>query len=161
MLEFQDGTTTRSSACTLRSSATDRLQLELMFVSDQSPGMEIRVRYRLPAGKPYLRKQIAVRQVRGAPARLLRADLDDWRGVRRDWNSMHADRYPYGSHPIYCEDLWAGVEFVAAFNAYDKDGFVLRSRPGGTPLGAEWLELHSTVVGVADRGRVREAFVLH
>ncbi len=158
-LELQDGTTIGSSACTLRSSATDRLGLELLFISDRSPGMEIRVRYRLPPGKPYLRKQIAVRQVGGTPGRLLRADLDEWRGVRRNWDSMHADRYPYGSHPIYCEDLWAGVEFVAAFSEYGKDGFVLRSRPGGTPLGREWLELHSTVAGVAVRGGVRDAFL--
>ena len=89
----------------------------------------------------------------------MRADLENWKGVRQDWDSMHADRCPYGSHPIYCEDFWAGVEFVAAFNEYGKDGFVLRSRPGGKPLGGQWLPLHSTVVGVAERGQVRNAFL--
>ena len=65
----------------------------------------------------------------------------------------------YGSHPIFCETMWAGVEFVAAFNDYSSEGFVLRSRPGGKTLTSDWLKLHSTVAGVAEPGGVREAFL--
>jgi hypothetical protein len=51
---------------------------------------------------------------------------------------------------VFCDNLWAGVEFVAAFNVYGSDGFTLRRRPGGVPLGSEWVDLHSTVVGIAN-----------
>jgi len=48
---------------------------------------------------------------------------------------------------------------VAAFNEYGPDGFLLRSRPGGPRLGAQWLDPHSTVIGVAESGQVRAAFL--
>ena len=127
--------------------------------SRRQSGLEVRVRYRLAPQARYLRKQISVRHERASGRRLLRVDLENWRGVRRGWDSMHADRFPYGSHPVFCDNLWAGVEFVAAFNAYGPDGFTLRSRPGGVPLGSEWVDLHSTVVGVARTGQVRDAFL--
>jgi hypothetical protein len=135
-------------------------QIRLLF-SSPAPNVEIRVEYHLAQGKPYLRKQIAVRQGKPTGLKLVRADLDLWKGVRRDWKSAAADWMRYGSHPIFCETMWAGVEFVAAFNEYDKDGFVLRSRPGGKPLGPEWLELHSTVVGVTRPDEARESFTQH
>jgi hypothetical protein len=122
-------------------------------------GPEVRVDYSLPRDKHYLRKAIAVRWRNGAPGRLMEAELDNWKGVRRNWRSMQADRFRYGSHPIYCDTIWAGVEFVAAFNEYGPDGFVLRSRPGGMPLTSQWTQLNSTVVGVSEPGRVREAFL--
>jgi len=122
-------------------------------------GPEVRVDYSLPRDKHYLRKAIAVRWRYGAPGRLMEAELDNWKGVRRNWRSMQADRFRYGSHPIYCDSIWAGVEFVAAFNEYGPDGFVLRSRPGGMPLTSQWTQLNSTVVGVSEPGRVREAFL--
>ena len=43
---------------------------------------------------------------------------------------------------------------MAAFNHYGKDGFLLRSRPGGPRLSGQWLELHGTVVGVARANRL-------
>jgi hypothetical protein len=161
LLEFQDGTKLDAGQCAARVAVADGQNLELLFAptSPELAGIEIRVRYALPGQKPYLRKQIGVRQDGGAARRLLRADLENWQGVRRNWQSMHADRYPYGSHPIYCEDLWAGIEFVAAFNEYSHSGFVLRSRPGGRRLGRQWLDLHATVVGAAERNQVREAFL--
>ena len=131
-------------------------RLELMFAGDAA--WEVRVRYDLPPGKAYLRKQIQVRRKAGT-SRLLRADIEDWRGVKRSWDSMHHDSEPFGSHPIFCDTMWAGVEFVAAFNRYDGSGFVLRSRPGGKAVGTEWLPLRSTVVGVAEPKGVREAFL--
>ena len=118
----------------------------------------VRVRYTLRAGKHYLRKQVSVRRT-DRQRRLLRADLDNWMGVRRHWQSMTADRLKFGSHPIYCETLFAGVEFVAAFNQYTREGFVLRSRPGGIEVGEEWVDLNSTVIGVSQAGAVREAFL--
>lgn len=155
-LEFQDGTAMSSLDCkaSLEGGAN---KAELLFTGQT--GIEVRVGYALPPGKAYLRKQISVRRTGGPERRLLVADLENWKGVPAAWNSMHADRYPFGSHPIYCEDFWAGVEFVAAFNEYGPDGFVLRSRPGGSRLGPEWLDLHSTVIGVAERGQVRPAFL--
>lgn len=161
LLESKSGTMIRSSQCSGRVSSSSRHDLEVIYTSDPSvlPGLEVRVRYCLPGEKPYLRKQIALRQNPGAELRLMRVDLENWKGVPADWDSMRADRNRFGSHPIYCEDLWLGVEFVAAFNEYGKEGVVLRSRPGGKLLGGEWLELHSTVVGVAKKGLVREAFL--
>jgi hypothetical protein len=117
-----------------------------------------RVRYHLPAGKRYLRKQVSL-QCRDRRRRLLRADLENWTGVRRNWRSMTADQLKFGSHPIYSETVFAGVEFVSAFNEYGGDGFVLRSRPGGLHSGSNWLLLNSTVVGVSQPGAVREAFL--
>ena len=69
---------------------------------EPSGPLEARVRYDLPSGKAYLRKQISVRLKSAPSRRLLRADLDNWRGVKRAWDSMHGDRLPYGSHPIFC-----------------------------------------------------------
>jgi hypothetical protein len=122
--------------------------------------VEVRVDYSLPPSRHYLRKQISLRQVRSdAVRKLVRADLEVWRGVQRDWKSARGGSKPYGSHPIVCDTLWAGVEFVAAFNDYSREGFVLRSRPGGRALGSEWMRLHPTVVGVARPGEARASFL--
>ena len=74
---------------------------------------------------------------------------------------MTADRLKYGSHPIFSDSWWAGVEFVAAFNEYDDGGFLLRSRPGGREIGAPWFTLRSTVIGASGRGGVRDAFLAY
>lgn len=157
LLEFEGGDTISSSDLDLRLGTIDKRRLELLF--SEGSGLEARVYYHLPAESQYLRKQISVRQTRGPARRLLRADLENWQGVRRGWDSMHGDRYPYGSHPIFCDHLWAGVEFVAAFNEYSPDGFTLRSRPGGITIGPQWTNLHSTVIGTAKAGGVRDAFL--
>ena len=121
---------------------------------------EVRVGYHLPRQGAYLRKQIEVRgSAESVKGRLLRVDLDNWRGVKRPWDSMKADRLRFGSHPIYCDTLWAGVEFVAAFNEYSDQGFVLRSRPGGKTISADGVKLRSTVIGVAEPNAARESFL--
>ena len=160
-LEFDNGAIAASSDLSLTVTARAKDRLELMLAASGGPfaGLEVRVEYSLAPGKAYLRKQIRVRSRTGATARLMRADLDNWEGVRRDWRSMRADRLPYGSHPIFSDSLWAGVEFVAAFNQYSANGFVLRSRPGRQPIGPDWLVLHPTVVGVSEPGTVRSAFL--
>ncbi|MCC6367846.1 MAG: alpha-galactosidase [Bryobacterales bacterium] len=137
--------------------AASRGDLDLRYTGSREDP-EVRVRYELPQGKRYLRKQISLRWS-GERLGLLRADLDNWSGVKGNWASMHADRLRYGSHPIFCDTLWAGVEFPAAFNEYGREGFVLRSRPGGIAIGGEWVELHSTAAGAAEPGRVYEAFL--
>ena len=160
-LEFENGVTARAGAfkATLASRSASRIELLFAGGAGALGGLQVRVQYELPPGKAYLRKQISVRQSGGEPRRLLRADLDNWQGVKRNWDSMHADHLPHASHPIFCETSWAGVEFVAAFNEYSRDGFVLRSRPGGKPVGAEWVQLRSTVAGAAEPGMVRDAFL--
>ena len=160
-LEFEKDLVVKPSALTstLVKKMNSRLELLLSAGSGALSGLQVRVQYDLPPDKAYLRKQIFVRQTRGEPRRLLRADLDNWQGVKRNWDSMRADRLPYASHPIFCQNLWAGVEFVAAFNEYSSDGFVLRSRPGGKTAGADWLPLHATVVGAAEPQTVRDAFL--
>ncbi len=157
LLEFDDGSTVSSGDLEVRLAAAGNRSVELLFSAKS--GLEVRVRYHLAPQARYLRKQISVRHQRASGRRLLRVDLENWRGVRRGWNSMHADRFPHGSHPVFCDNFWAGVEFVAAFNAYGPDGFTLRSRPGGVLLGSDWVDLHSTVVGVAQTGQVRDAFL--
>ena len=158
-LEFEGGRTIGPAGMVLQRASQTGDAIELLYAAG-APAIEVRVRYTLPARAAYLRKQISVRRPGAAePWRLMRADLDNWRGVLRDWSSMRADSLPYGSHPIFCDHLWAGVEFVAAFNRYGGDGFVLRSRPGGRRVGEEWIDLRSTVVGASKRGRVREAFL--
>ena len=154
-LEFQDGTALSSLECQATLRGGD--QAELLFST--GAGVEVRVRYTLALGKAYVRKQISVRQTSGPARRLIVAELDNGRGVKAAWTSMRADRYPFGSHPIHCADLWTGVEFVAAFNEHGPEGFLLRSRPGGPRLGPQWLDLHSTVIGVAEPGQVRVAFL--
>ena len=57
---------------------------------------------------------------------------ENWSRVRRQWKSMKADKSPRGSHPIYCQTWWAGVEFVAAFNQYDAEGRVSLVANGGS-----------------------------
>ena len=160
-LEFDNDLVVTPSALTATLTRKTSTQLELMLSggSGALDGVQVRVQYELQPGKAYLHKQIFVRQARGGPRRLLRADLENWQGVKRNWDSMHADRLPRASHPIFCETLWAGVEFVAAFNEYSNDGFVLRSRPGGKAVGSDWLPLHSTVIGAAEPQTVRDAFL--
>ena len=160
-LEFDNGVVLSASQFQARLAAATAERLEFLFERSASPmsGLDVRVEYSLPTGKPYVRKTISLRQRPAPGARLLRADLEDARGVERAWQSMRADRLPYGSHPIFCEDTWAGVEFVAAFNQYSKDGFLLRSRPGGKAVAEQWLTLHSTMIGAAAPGRVRDAFL--
>ena len=155
-LEFEGGYKVASPELKVEITKADAAEVELLFSGET---LQVRVRHQLRAGKPYLRKQVSVRRTGGAPLRLLRADLDDWRGVRRNWRSMTADRLRYGSHPIFCETWWAGVEFVAAFNEYGGDGFVLRSRPGGREIGTGWFPLRSTVAGTSAPGAVRDAFL--
>ena len=159
-LTFDDGLTVGSADLTAEVAGRDDSHLELLFRSPQAE-FEVRVQYEMAAGKAYLRKRIAVRHTGARSPRLMSADLDDWKGVRRAWTSMRADKLPYGSHPIFCETLWVGVEFVAAFNEYGPEGLTLRSRPGGVPLGPDWLPLHPTVAGVAEPGQVRDAFLLY
>jgi hypothetical protein len=158
VFEFDGGAVVASSALETKVVEETPAGIELLFTESGGP-LEARVQYRLPPGKAYLRKQVWVRLRSGESRRLLRADLDTWKGVQRPWDSMHGDRLPYGSHPIFCDTVWAGVEFIAACNEYAADGFVLRSRPGGKPVGGEWLALHSTVAGVAEPKGVREAFL--
>jgi hypothetical protein len=155
-LEFEGGYKATSASLTAAVTRTTGSEVEVLFSGE---GLQVRVRYELPAGKPYLRKQVSVRRTDGEPRRLLGADLDNWQGVHRNWKSMSADRLKYGSHPVFCETWWAGVEFVAAFNEYDGNGFVLRSRPGGRLVGSGWVALHPTVTGVAESNAVREAFL--
>ncbi len=92
--------------------------LELLFHRDD---LTVHVQYDLPVGKRYLRKQVKVRCT-GQPKRLVRADLENWMGVRQNWQSMIADHLRRGSHPIYSETVFAGIEFVAAFNEYGRIG---------------------------------------
>jgi hypothetical protein len=161
-LELDGGTVVDSSECTARVVRKGTESLELLYsgATEAVADLQVRVEYSLPPSKSYVRKQISVRQTRkGTPRRLMRADLDLWKGVRRGWKSLKADVIRYGSHPIFCETMWAGVEFIAAFNEYSTDGFVLRSRPGGKTLTSDWLKLHSTAAGVAEPDRVKEAFL--
>jgi hypothetical protein len=156
--EFDKGISFHSSVMQLDGAAQNQDHVVLSF-SSPAEAIEVRVDYHLPRGKRYLRKQIAIKHSKASSLKVMRVDLDNWEGVRRNWKSMKADRLPYGSHPIFCETLWAGVEFVAAFNEYSSNGFILRSRPGGKPLGREWFILHSTVVGVTEPGKARESFL--
>jgi hypothetical protein len=161
-LELEGGVVVDSSAFAARLVRKDPERAEILFsgAAGAAPGVEVLVAYHLPPAKHYLRKQLSIRQTSaGAGRRLMRADLDVWKGVGRDWKSAHVDLMRFGSHPIYCETLWAGVEFVAAFNEYSRDGFILRSRPGGAVLTSEWLKLRPTVVGVARTSKVRESFL--
>ena len=161
-LEFEGGQVADPSEFTTKVVRNDAGGIELLYsgAKQSVADLEVRVEYTLLPAKHYVRKQVSVRQPgKGQPRRLMRADLDIWKGVRRDWNSAIADQMRYGSHPIYCETMWAGVEFVAAHNEYGRDGFVLRSRPGGKPLASDWLKLHSTVVGIAEAGGARKSFL--
>jgi hypothetical protein len=160
-LEFLGGETIDASQCAAELTAAGPEGLELLFSGSSGPlrGIEIRVAYSLPPGKSYLRKRISVRHPQRTDLRLVRADLEDGRGVRGSWESMHADYDSFGSHPIFREDLWVGVEFVAASNTHGPDGFLLGSRPGGPSIGREWLDLNSTVIGATRRGEVRAGFL--
>jgi hypothetical protein len=160
-LEFDDGVVGDATAFSTEISRRTQTQLELLYrrAAGALSGCEVRVQYELPEKAAYLRKRIAVRRTEGAGGRVLRADLENWRGVQQPWRSMaHTDQLRYGSHPIHCDTLWAGVEFVAAFNEFGVDGFVLRSRPGGPQIDKNWHELNSTVVGCSEPLRVRDAF---
>lgn len=154
-LEFDSGRILSGADLSARAAVSGG-SLELRYTGSGGDP-EVRVRYQLPHGKAYLRKQISLRAGKGL--RLLRADLDDWGGVKRNWASMSADRLRHGSHPVFCDTFWAGVEFPAACNEYGREGFVLRSRPGGIEIGGEWTELHSTAAGAAEPGQVYEAFL--
>ena len=162
VLELEGGKVAGPSEFTASVIRKDTESLELLYSSATEAGadLQVRVEYSLMPSKHYLRKQLFVRQAgKGLPRRLMRADLDLWKGVRRDWKSATADQMRYGSHPIFCETMWAGVEFVAAFNEYSREGYVLRSRPGGKTLGSDWLKLHSTVAGIAEAGGAKESFL--
>jgi hypothetical protein len=161
-LEFEGGSVVNAPDMRVRVTRQDAERIELLYGGggEATRDLEVLVAYSLVPGKHYLRKQLALRQPgKGRRLRLMRADLDPWQGVRREWKSAQADRLRYGSHPIFCETMWAGVEFVAAFNEYHDDGFVLRSRPGGKVLTADWLKLHSTVAGVTAPGGARDSFL--
>lgn len=161
-LEFEGGKLARPADFTARIVRKDAGNMEILY-SPAAPAvadLQVRVKYTLLPSKHYLRKQVSLRQSgRGEPRRLMRADLDIWKGVRRDWKSAIADRIRYGSHPIYCDTMWAGLEFVAAHNEYSHEGFVLSSRPGGKALTSDWWKLHSTVVGVAEPDQPKESFL--
>lgn len=160
-LEFLGGETLDASRCVAEPATTGPNAVEMLFASPSGPlrGLEVRVRYELPPDKPWLRKRISIRDTRGAGRRLIRVDLEDGRGVPGPWESTAADYDAFGSHPIFRDDLWAGVEFVAASNVHGPGGFLLGSRPGGPSIGRAWLDLNPTVIGAAPRGGVRAAFL--
>ena len=161
LLEFMGGGVLQFSGdgAEVVSNGADRI--ELLFRGED---VEARVVYHLRGRRGYLRKQISLR-CSGRPRRLMRADLENWMGIRRDWRSSnpgHVERLNrLGSHPIYSDTVFAGVEFIAAFNEFGGEGFILRSRPGALPVAADWVELSPTVVGVARTGTVREAFLAY
>lgn len=160
-LEFNDHAMADPSEFRAGIARNDAEILEIIYIGATAAvaDLQVRVEYSVLPSKDYFRKQISVRQTKkGATRRLMKADLDVWEGVSRDWRSATSDPMPYGSHPISCATLWAGVEFVAAFNSFNREGFVLRSRPGGKILTSDWLKLHSTVAGVAAPGKTRDAF---
>jgi len=158
-LEFEGGVVL--AATDFSASITEGRPERIRLHYQRPGGPQVRVDYTLPPGGSYVRKQIYLRASPPEMPRLVRADLDNWKGIRRLWRSLTGDRFRYGSHPIFCESLWAGVEFVAAFNEYGPDGFILRSRPGGLRLDDEWRPLVSTVVGIAEPGKVRAAFLCY
>lgn len=130
------------------------------LVYSSAEGLRVRVQYQLPRRAGYVRKQIEIQgENESVKRKLMRADLDNWMGVKRPWKSMKADRLRFGSHPIYCDTLWAGVEFVAAFNEYSDEGLVLRSRPGGKPVTSDWAKLRATVMGVAEPNGAHSSFL--
>jgi hypothetical protein len=160
-LEFSGGAVADSTQFSARVSTESPERVEIIYSGHSEPftDLQVRAEYSLLPAKAYVRKQLSIRQARpGSTRRLMRADLDCWQGVNRDWKSSTADRMRYGSHPVFCPTIWAGVEFVAAFNEHGPRGFVLRSRPGGKTLTSEWLRLHATVIGVAAPGRTKDAF---
>ena len=157
-LEFEGGYKAASSEMKVEVARGGASELTLLFIGER---LQVRVVRQLSPGKAYVRKQVSVRTAGGPPLRILRAELDDWRGARGNWSSMTADRLKYGSHPIYCESFWAGVEFVAAFNEYGPNGFVLCSRPGARQVGGNWTALRPTVCGVCRPGAARDAFLAY
>lgn len=129
--EFDGGTVADSSVFIARVVQKNTESLELLYSGATEAVADLRVRagYSLLPSKGYLRKQLSIRQARkGTPPRLMPADLDLWKGVRRDWKSATTDRMRYGSHPLPCETMWAGVEFVVAFNEYSAEGFEVRRK---------------------------------
>ena len=107
-LELENGLVVDSSAFAARVVRHDVERAEILFSgAAAAPGLEVKAACHLPPGKHYLRKQLSIRQTGNGPGpRLMRADLDVWKGVRRDWKSARADQMRFGSHPIFCETLW-------------------------------------------------------
>ena len=101
---------------------------------------------------------MSVRQTRGTPLRLLRADLDNWRGVRRNWRSMTADRLKR-EPPCILRKLVGGGGVPSRLQEYGADGFVLRSRPGGREIGPDWTALRARWSEQPRPGAVRDAFL--
>ena len=157
LLKFDNGRTVSSLDMELKPGTINKKEFEMLFTGKS--GLKVKVTYSLSPEWYYLRKQIAVRNTGKPSGRLLIVNLENWQGVKFGWDSMHADAIPFGSHPVFCDDLWAGVEFVAAFNEYSPNGFILRSKPGGVTVGNEWVDLHSTVTGVSETGKVRDSFL--
>lgn len=155
-LEFLDGAKIASADMYASVAESSPRLLRILY---RGADFEVEVRYDTQPDKHYLRKRISLRSASGPERRLIRATLENWRGVARDWDTIRKDRYPYGSHPVFCDNIWAGVEFVAAFNEVSRAGFALVSRPGGKTVSREWTRLHSTVIGAAAPGRVRESFL--
>ena len=163
-LEMDTGCVVKPGTLSITEVVGGKEHIELFYSNpeDAPLQLEVRVQYQLPRHAGYLRKQIALRHRKeGEKGKLVCADLEMWTGIKRPWKSMTADPLRYGSHPIFCETLWAGVEFLAAFNEYGDDGFVLRSRPGGKVVSTDWVKLHSTVTGVAEPRGARESFLCY
>jgi hypothetical protein len=154
---FDDGSTVTSSVMDLKYIKSAAGSIELLFSNEA--GFYVSVMYTLQKHSHYLRKQISFLQKTGTGKRIIYAELENWQGAKCGWKSPQPDALPYGSHPVWCETLWAGVEFVTAFNEYSTDGFILGSRPGGITPGPVWNSLHSTVAGVSEKGRARESFL--
>jgi hypothetical protein len=161
-LEFDNGSVVTPDLLSVIDVTRAGDQFELVYSSAEgarSP-VQVRVRYQLPRHAGYVRKQIELRGVKeSVKGKLMRADLESWMGVKRPWQSMKADRLRFGSHPIFCDTFWGGVEFVAAFNEYSNEGFILRSRPGGKTIPADWVKLRPTVTGVAEPSGAHQSFM--
>ena len=161
-LEFDTGSVAKPDSLSITEVTGGSEHVDLIYSTPEGAPLQVqvRVRYHLPRHAGYLRKQIELRHSKEEQrGKLMRADLDTWIGIKRSWKSMTADPLRYGSHPIFCETIWAGVEFVAAFNEYSDEGFVLRSRPGGRSISTDWVKLHSTVTGVAEPNAARDSFL--
>lgn len=126
-------------------------------------GLQADIVYSKAENKPWLYKQIKFKNTGDKPLLLRTVELEHLK-MQNEKVTYAVDRnfakLSDWGQPVYTESLWFGVEFPATRSSATADGFIfLRHHPGIELTPGESYETKRAVLGAAESGRVKQAFM--
>lgn len=132
-------------------------------LESSAPGLRVAVKYDADKQGPYLRKTITVTNIGDQPRTIRWLDVDR---VRIDGEKVEYSANPdlpaltdYGQ-PVLLDSVWLGLEYPAAHTAQGADDWItLRHYPGKVLEPGESLTSKTGILGAANEGQARPAFM--